>query len=128
MVAETSSISGIVAAVNERGLRLSGEDDWRNFSKWSTVDTLPERGDAVALTLDRAGFVRQVQVVETEPGPAETPNVCETHSAVDRETRITRLACVNSAVAILTTRNARGGVEVDEVLALAARLEAWTLR
>jgi hypothetical protein len=43
----------------------------------------------------------------------------------DRETRITRSACLNMAC---TIRGSHGPIELGAVLALAEEVEAWVLR
>lgn len=50
-------VTGTVASVNPKGVRLDGQDGWLNFSKFATDIVPPERGQAVTVTLDRAGFV-----------------------------------------------------------------------
>jgi hypothetical protein len=125
MTSEANTITGVVCAVNERGLRLDGEDSWRNFSKWADALGEPARGDRVHLTLDRAGFVRSVAVV-TEAAPAEMVPIRT--KPTDRDTRITRMACLNTATSILQSRQERGGMDIEEVMALATLLEAWVTR
>jgi hypothetical protein len=59
-------IEGIVQATNPRGVRLIGEQDYRNFSKYAQPSIAPPpRGVHVVLGLDSDGFVRELQI---EPG------------------------------------------------------------
>ena len=62
-----SVVTGRVRSVNEKGLKLEGHDDWLNVSKYAVGVVLPERGAAVACTLDKAGFLRAVDVVDALP-------------------------------------------------------------
>jgi len=53
-------VTGRVAAVNPKGLKLDGGANWLNFSKFATDLVPPMRGQFVTLTLDRQGFIRAV--------------------------------------------------------------------
>jgi len=117
----TEEIGGIVVRVSQNGFTLAGRDGWLNVSKYAEPPPpMPPEGARVRVGLDRAGFVRTVDVEEL---PAESTPVPATR---DRDTRIMRQAVLNTATAIL----ASGGkpVSVDEVLDLAERLEAWVMR
>jgi hypothetical protein len=120
MVAEltTNSVEGVVLKVNERGVLLEDSGAWRNVSKFAGELLMPEPGEAVRLTLDKAGFIRQIAVLRAGE-PLRFP-------AADRETCITRMACLNTATAITSS----GGQATDlaSVLAVAEELEAWVLR
>jgi hypothetical protein len=68
-----ATVTGTVAAVNPKGVRLDGHADWFNFSKLAADIIPPARGQLVTLTLDRQGFVRAVQAtdgLESAPRPA----------------------------------------------------------
>ena len=110
-------LSGLVAAVNDKGLRLEGRDGWLNYSKWAEGLVPPARGARVVVTLDKAGFVRTL-------APVETPDAH--HSPVaDRETAITRLAVLKAAAAFAASRPE---LKSNDVLAIAERWEHWVRR
>jgi hypothetical protein len=124
-----TEVQGIVCASNERGLKLSGETEWRNLSKWAEVSAIPPRGSVVVLGLDKSGYVREITTATAEkPVIVQDSPLGDAPAPVDKDRRITRMACLNTATAILTTHNVRGGVEVAEVLRVAAGLEGWVLR
>jgi hypothetical protein len=143
-------VEGVVSKANERGVLLTGEDAWINVSKFAQpAPKLPRRGEHVRLHLDRYGFIRDVEALRDEeraryavvpsedgvdaPTPEEPSRQVEraenrplATNSPDRELRITRMACLNTATAILSS----GGRAADPeaVLALATRLEAWVCR
>ena len=62
-------ITGQVVSVNPRDIRLNGQADWLNFSKFAT-DLAPSiKGQAVTATLGRQGFIR---TIETTGGPQKS--------------------------------------------------------
>jgi len=88
------TITGRVASVNPKGVRLDGQDGWLNLSKYAPHIVPPMRGQTVTLTLDRQGFVRTVQA---QDGPTTTAAAPGATSGQDwrpdaRELRITRQA------------------------------------
>jgi hypothetical protein len=128
MVAERSIITevqGVIEASNDRGIRLAGETSWRNVSKFASV-TIPAAGAIVVLGLDKAGYIREITASSGAPSgnlSASSTGLAQPAPAaacVDRETRITRSACLNTAVSILSTK---GSVDVSEVFDVAERLE-----
>jgi len=135
-------VDGVVSHVNDHGVRLAGEADWRNLSKFSKPrPVLPQVGDRVRLSLDGGGYVRAVELLgaplaipgwPAPPAPEEEPYRYPERGAVaaappvDREQRICRQAVLNTAVALLSS----GGraCEPRDVLALASTLEQWVSR
>jgi hypothetical protein len=140
-------VDGVVARVNDRGLVLDGDDLWLNVSRYAKpAPKLPRVGETVRIYLDKDGYIRDVEALrdeerasyQVEDGvdvpPPEGPSrqverSTSDHSPSDppdREVRITRMACLNTATAILSP----GGRPADPeaVLALATRLEAWVGR
>jgi hypothetical protein len=139
----TETIEGVVISVNERGFKLEGRDSWLNLSKYaSPAPELPFKDELVSAGLDKAGYVREIRIVEDsrgfpagqkweDTGPAEpTPIRAEvtpaTGAPVTREMAIGRMAAINSAVAILSS----GGrsTDVSTVLSVAAEIEGWVTR
>jgi len=111
------TIPGVVAAVNDKGLRLEGRDGWLNYSKWAEGLVPPARGAHVVVTLDKAGFVRTLApAVATDPHHSPTGG---------RETAITRLAVLRTAATFCA---ARPELRTADLFALAERMEAWVTR
>ena len=148
---ELTPIVGKVAAANAKGVRLEGEDSWRNISKYAVpAPALPSRGEQVILGLDPKGFVRSITPAHrnghtTPAAPAvddsdvldyfaedsAPPTIrkaapAPVTTAPDRERCIARMAALNTAVAVLSS--AGRAVDPAEAVALAARLEAWVYR
>jgi len=123
-------ISGLIEAANPRGLLLAGREGWLNISRYADpVPAIPPEGSLVRLGLDKAGFIRTIDVEAEAERPAFA--VSETAGAYGqtfglRDQRIMRQAVLNTATAILSS----GGREADpdEVVALAERLESWVTR
>lgn len=123
-------LRGVVEAANPRGFLLAGRDGWLNISRYADpAPEIPAEGSLVRVGLDKAGFVRSIEV-EAE---AERPAVAVQETAGGygqtfgvRDQRIMRQAVLNTATAILSS----GGreAEPDEVVALAERLESWVTR
>jgi hypothetical protein len=112
-------IMGTVSRANDTGFQLAARDGWLNISKYGDGVEVPPVGALVAVELDKSGFVRRVDV--------ETAPAVETPALADRETRINRLAVLNTATAILGA-DPSYPVDAAEVAKLAARLEAWAIR
>jgi hypothetical protein len=130
----TTELEGTVSRVNERGLLLEGEATWRNVSKFAGGIWLPDVSERVRLVLDSAGFIRKIEPldapapspsVDTSPAAPVSTAVSEPHAPADRDTRISRMACLNTATAILSS----GGAPTDlaAALAVAEELERWVL-
>ena len=111
------TLSGAVAAVNDKGLRLEGRDGWLNYSKWAEGLVPPARGAHVVVTLDKAGFVRTLA-----PAGATDPHHSPT---AGRETAIIRQTCLKAAAEFCSSRPE---LKSADLLALAERMEAWVRR
>jgi len=120
-------VTGRVRSVNEKGMKLEGHDAWFNISKYAVGLVLPERGDAVACTLDKAGFLRAVEVIADLPAPvagaSDSPAAPSVPSQKDRT--ITRLAVLKAAAEFGA---ARPSLKSGDVLAIAASWEKWINR
>jgi hypothetical protein len=120
-------ISGTVTRVNGKGFQLAEVDGWVNLSKFAKPEdvAMPPTGARVLVSIDGSGFARKVAIVESPA--ARAPAAALAGSSTARETVITRLAVLNTATAM-----AGGGsgfaVDVEAVLTVAARLEAWATR
>jgi len=118
-------ISGVVRSVNDKGLKLEGFDSWFNVSRFAVGVVLPERGETVTVTLDKAGFLRAVAPadgVPLTPAPSGAP---ERTSSQHRDRTITRLAVLKAAAEFGA---ARPSLKSGEVLAIAASWERWINR
>jgi hypothetical protein len=126
MATQTSTettITGTIRSVNERGLKLEGQDSWFNVSKFAVGVVLPERGTTVALTLDKSGFIRSCEVLEALPlaGASDAPTAAPTQ----KDRTITRLAILKAAAEFGA---ARPNLKSGDVLAIAATWERWVQR
>ena len=117
----SNSVTGLVVSTNPKGLKLDGHDAWFNFSKFSTDIVPPERGQTVTLSLDRAGFVRAVEA----SGSATSDPTSSRQTSSQRETVITRLACVKASAEFCASRP---DLRSSDLIALAQRLEEWVNR
>jgi len=111
-------LTGVVASVNPKGIRLEGRDDWFNFSKFAADLVPPARGQAVSVTLDGQGFVRAIAPAATAPDAQQQPSA-------GRETLIIRQTCIKAAAEFAASRPE---LRSADLLALAERMEAWVLR
>ena len=122
-------VTGAVRSVNEKGLKLDGHTDWFNVSKFAVGVTLPERGAAVTVTLDKAGFLRAVEATDGIPprvaGGSDAPSTHLTSSGQARDRTITRLAVLKAAAEFGA---ARPSLKSGDVLAIAASWERWVHR
>src|SRR3954471_24247409 len=87
----TETITGRVEASNERGIKLQGT--WLNLSKWRPLP-LPTRGALVSVDVKEGRFLDRIDVLDGSVS-ALTPT---------RETTITRLACLRSAVQLAANK------------------------
>jgi hypothetical protein len=107
------TISGLVTAVNPKGIRLEGRAEWLNLSKFAEIIP-PMRGQVVTVTLDRQGWVR---AVEASGGPES--------ATAGRETAIIRQTCLKAAAEFCASRPE---LKSADLFALAERMEQWVGR
>lgn len=118
-----TTVTGTIRSVNERGLKLEGADAWLNVSKYAVGVVLPERGTTVALTLDKAGFIRSCEVLEQHTVAGASDALPAAPSTKDRT--ITRLAILKAAAEFAA---ARPSLKSGHVLSIAESWERWILR
>lgn len=96
----SEEVRGRVAAVNEKGIKLEGEDGWWNFSRWRDKPFDEARvGDAVVLGLSKDGeFVRSVAV--SNGGGQRVPQ--PSSGSPQREVYIARESAIKSAIELLS--------------------------
>ena len=111
----TEAIEGTVQAVNEKGIKIN--DTWYNRSLYAPDGPLPVKGEHVALQVSGGKWIKSWR-------PLDGPLV-QTHSGGQRETTITRLACLKAAAEFAA---GRADVKSGDVLAVAARWEHWVNR
>lgn len=120
----STTITGRVEAANERGLKIDGA--WLNVSKYAVGVVLPERGADVALTLDKAGFIRSCELLNGLPSIAGASDCMAQAAAPSTKDRtITRLAILKAAAEFGA---ARPNLKSGDVLAIAASWERWVNR
>jgi hypothetical protein len=120
----SSTFTGRVRSVNEKGLKLEGHESWLNTSRYAVGVVMPERGQQVTVTVDNAGFIRAVEVVGVLPAPiAGGSDAQPAPTAKDRT--ITRLAVLKAAAEYSASKPQSSSADV---LAIAASWERWVLR
>ncbi|MFL5862895.1 MAG: hypothetical protein ACJ780_19320 [Solirubrobacteraceae bacterium] len=125
-----TTVSGTVAAVNPKGVKLSPQDEWFNVSKYATDVTLPERGESVTLTLDKAGFVRSClpadgAVIAPSARAATLAQGAPSPAPTCKDRTITRLAVLKAAAEYSASKpESKSG----DVLKIAESWERWVLR
>jgi hypothetical protein len=118
-------VSGVVRSVNDKGLKLEGWDTWMNVSKFAVGVVLPERGETVTCTLDKAGFLRAVAPSDGVAPVRGGSDVLAAAAAPSQKDRtITRLACLKAAAEFAASRDLKSG----HVLSIAASWEKWVNR
>lgn len=124
----SSTFGGVVRSVNEKGLKLEGHDSWLNVSRFAVGVVMPERGQSVSVTVDKAGFIRSVTVLD---GPAPIRGGSDARidaqgrsAPSEKDRTITRLACLKAAAEFAAGRDLKSG----DVLRIAASWEQWVTR
>ena len=108
-----AKVRGRVEAINDTGMKINGE--WWNFSKYHEA-AIPNEGDLVEVEL-KDKWIKSVQFFNKEKKVKET---------VDRDTRISRLALLNTATAILTTH--KEPIGTFQVIKTAKELEDYVFQ
>jgi hypothetical protein len=119
-------VVGVVRSVNDKGLKLEGHESWLNVSRFAVGVVLPERGETVACTLDKAGFLRAVGPADGATPTARVAGGSDAPAAPTVKDRtITRLAVLKAAAEFGA---ARPNLKSGDVLAIAASWERWIMR
>ena len=111
---ESTKVTGVVEAVNDKGIKIDGE--WYNFSKFNRVQ-IPNVGDEVELEV-KGEWIKSLRNLTSAGEQREGKN-----QSVDNNTRVTRLALLNTATSILSTHGKP--VEVESVINTAHVLETY---
>ena len=65
----TEHVEGTVASANRRGIKLTGQDDYFNFSRYADPPiAAPRRGQRIGIGLDADGYVRELQILANASG------------------------------------------------------------
>lgn len=119
--ATNSVVSGLVASVNPKGIKLVGHDEWLNFSRWAEDIVPPSKGEAVTVKLDKAGFIRSIAPADNAAAQPSAPSA----SSAQRERTINRLAILKAAAEFAASKP---DAKSTDVLKIAEVWEAWVLR
>lgn len=126
MASLSSTFTGRVVSVNDKGLKLEGHDTWANVSKFAPNVVLPQRGDTVTVCLDSKGFIRSLDIQENGPAPirggSDAPGAA---SGQHRDRTITRLAVLKAAAEYAASKPQSSS---SDVLKIAASWERWINR
>jgi hypothetical protein len=123
----SSTFTGRVVSVNDKGIKLDGHTDWLNFSKFAEDLVAPERGQDVTVVVDRQGFIRSVQgALPRIAGGSDSKAPNETLNTLQHKDRtITRLAVLKAAAEFGA---ARPNLKSGHILSIAASWEKWVMR
>lgn len=129
-MAETIDFPGQIATVSKTGgIKLEGHDDWFNQSKYVQPPiSIPPRGTQVVLHCKEHNgkyYVQSITTTGAPPAAASRQNgdAGYTNGGDARDLRITRMASINSAIALLSS-GGRTASEAD-AFALAGRIYGW---
>jgi hypothetical protein len=117
----TEHVEGMVGAANEKGVKLTSESEWRNFSRYTSEPIAPPRRSArVRLGLDGSGFVRELQVLDA---PAVEVDAEPRH---ERDREIRRMSALRSAAIYCGHRaTVDEHIKSSDVLRIAEAWLAW---
>ncbi len=118
----TATVEGVVAVVNDGGLRLAGQEAWLNFSRFAEVPR-PRVGAKVRLQVAQGKWVKALEVL-SDPQP-ETP--AEPASPEPDRLAVRRFALA-LAVRVYCTDAGSTWATSENILALASAFEGWLLR
>lgn len=125
----STTYTGVVRSVNERGLKLDGHDSYFNVSKFAPPITLPERGETVTVCVDAKGFLRSCELADGPApiaGGSDAVRAAQGRSgASDKDRTITRLAVLKAAAEYAASKPES---KSTDVLAIAAAWERWVNR
>lgn len=139
---KTTTITGIVAASNDRGkggVKLQGEDEWRNVSKFSDGVVIPAKGTSVILTLDSSGYIRSIGPAPkdtAQPEDSQPRQEGATAAKTDwarKDALMVRMSCLRGACEIVAAATpGMAGMRTEDLAAatksVAADFERWVNR
>jgi hypothetical protein len=110
---ETKQVKGVVEKVYDKGIKIEGE--WYNFSLYDEVE-IPSKGDEVEIEV-KGKWIKNLTFI------GEPKKKRQKRNAVDKDTRITRLALLKISAEMLKTHGRP--IEVEEVEEKALRFEDY---
>lgn len=137
-VQEQQTLRGVVAATNESGIQVGGQ--WYNFTRAyrDSGGPMPSKGETVALTWHafRTNQGRELRMVDDYASIQVPTRQIDTPADElggrwlhDDKPVVTRLACLNAAVALHAQFSKVAGSSQDDyessVLGLAERFVSW---
>lgn len=131
---EKQTFTGRVLKANDTGIVLDSQPDvWLNRSSKGSAAALelPTVGQHVTITATpwkERYYIGAVTINTNGNTPVAAQDGQQVAQEPDRERRISRLAVLNTATAILSHNLAGKPIRAEDLEALAARLEAWTYR
>jgi len=122
---DTRTVTATIARVNGRGFTTQEQpNSWLNLSRYAKpAPTIPPSGTEVRLTIDGDGYVRAIELVPAPPASSQPQAPRPTTAAPTKDQSIVRMAAVKAAAHI-----GGQGSTAENVLELAAKLEAWISR
>ena len=123
-------LKGVVANINEKGLKIEGETKWHNFclpeyrnEPWET----PSVKDTVLLGVSSGGdWIQSIEVMEQAKVEAEGADAPEpTKPAGDKDYRIMREVALKAAAHIIARRLGPPEELESRTLALASTFFSW---
>lgn len=139
--APAEQLTGKVEATNDKGVKVGGE--WHNYSKYAKAEAIEiaNKGDDVALTLDGAGFVRELAVIKadmTHVGKLPDEDALSNEDAAadameaegmrglsQKDVLIIRQSCIRGAIDFAASRPE---MKAADAIKLAEVLEKWVSR
>lgn len=127
MASMSSTFTGRVVSVNDKGLKLEGHESWMNLSKFAPDVVLPARGELVTIVVDSKGFLRSCAPATIAGGSEDAIAQKPAHNATggQKDRTITRLAVLKAAASFASTRP---DATSADVLKVAEVWERWVLR
>jgi len=113
------TVEGTVESANPKGIKLGGE--WRNVSKFRPVD-LPPVGSTVRADIDDKGFLKTIEVLQSDEHTSVTASVSQ------RDRQIARLAVLKAAAAFCAGKAMSTEVSSRDVLLIADAWLEWVNR
>ena len=130
----TTTVVGRVNRCNDRGVKLAGETEWRNISKFADSCPDPQAfdGGSVSLTLDGQGYIREIAEAQDEPPTPAVRADATTAPAgaaelLGKDTMIARHVALKAAVELLAN-DITTSPDPEITTSLAATFEQWLLR
>src|SRR3954451_10017024 len=103
-MATTTQIRGTVVSVNERGVKLEGESEWRNFSQYAKDLPSVAPRDVVDVQIDGRSFIRSIVIIDA-PQASSNGHTAPCEYLPTKDLQIIRESCIKSAAAFCAARS-----------------------